>query len=75
MEDHNTDVTDYSIDDCAAVKGALVVVLQKTGVVIRRVLYESRCWRRGVLRMGWNALVRNASPQRMKWRDFILLLF
>lgn len=21
MEDHNTDVTDYSIDDCAAVKG------------------------------------------------------
>ena len=47
MEEHNTDVTDYSIDDCAVVKGALVVILQKNGVVIRPVLCESRCWRRG----------------------------
>ena len=53
MKDHNTDVTANSSDNCAAVKGAFVVVLQKTGVVIRRVLCESRCWRRGALKMGW----------------------
>ena len=69
MKDHNTDVTAYSSDNCAAVKGERVVVLQKNEVVIRRVLCESRCWRRGVLRMGWNALVRNASPQRMNWKE------
>lgn len=46
-----TEVTAYSSDNCAAVKGAFVVVLQKTGVVIRRVLCESCSWRRGVLRM------------------------
>ena len=68
MEEHNTDVTDYSIDDCAVVKGALVVILQKNGVVIRPVLCESRCWRRGVLRMGWYALVRDAKLTRMKWK-------
>ena len=50
MEEHNTDVTDYSSDNCAIVKGARGVVLQKTGVVIRRVLCESRSWRRGALK-------------------------
>ena len=68
-------MTDYSSDNCAVVKGARGVVLQKNGVVIRRVLCESRCWRRGGLKMGWNALVRNVNLLRMKWRDFILLLF
>lgn len=48
-----TDVTAYSSDNCAVVKGARGVVLQKNGVVIRRVLCESRCWRRGALKMGW----------------------
>ena len=52
MEDHDTDVTAYSSDNCAAVKGERVVVLQKNGVVIKWVLCESRCWRRGGLRMG-----------------------
>ena len=53
MKDHNTDVTANSSDNCAVVKGALVVILQKNGVVIRPVLCESRCWRRGALKMGW----------------------
>ena len=48
-----TDVTAYGSDNWAVVKGDLVVVLQKNGVAIRRVLCESRCWRRGGLRMGW----------------------
>ena len=67
MEDHNTDVTANSSDNCAVVKGALKVVLQKNGVVIKWVLCESRCWRRG-LRMGWYALVRDAKLTRMKWK-------
>ena len=69
MEEHNTDVTDYSSENCAVVKGALKVVMQKNGVVIRRVLCESRCWRRGVLRMGWYVLVRNANLLRMNWKE------
>lgn len=69
MEDHNTDVTANSSDNCAAVKGALAVIFQDNGVVIRRVLYESRCWRRGVLRMGWYVLVRNANLLRMNWKE------
>ena len=52
MKDHNTDVTANSSDNCAAVKGALAVIFQDNGVVIRRVICEWRCWRRGVLRMG-----------------------
>ena len=48
MDGHNTDVTADSSDDCVVVKGDLMVVLQKNGVVIRRNLCESRCWRRGI---------------------------
>ena len=66
MKDHNTDVTANSSDNCAAVKGALAVIFQDNGVVIRRVLCESRCWRRGVLRMGWYVLVRNANLLRIE---------
>ena len=69
MKDHNTDVTANSSDNCAAVKGALAVIFQDNGVVIRRVLCESRCWRRGVLRMGWYVLVRNANLLRMNWKE------
>ena len=47
MEEHNTDVTDYSSDNCAIVKGAREVVMQKNEDAIRRVLCESRSWRRG----------------------------
>lgn len=68
MEEYNTDVTAYSSDNCVVVKGDLMVVLQKNEVVIRRVLCESRCWRRGVMRMGWYALVRDAKLTRMKWK-------
>lgn len=66
MEGHNTDVIGGSSDNCTVVKGTLTVVLQKNRAVMRRVLCESRCWRRGVLRMGWNALVRNINLTRMK---------
>ena len=48
MEDHNTDVIAYSSENCAVVTGARGVVLQKNGVMIRRDLCESRCWRRGI---------------------------
>ena len=68
MEDYDTDVTDYSSDNCTVVKGAFVVVLQKNGVVIRRFLCESRSRRRGVMRMGWNVLVRDTKLTRMKWK-------
>ena len=74
MEEHNTDVTAYGSDSCAIVKGERVVVLQKNEVVIRRVLCESRYRRRGGLKMGWYALVRNVNLLRMKWRDFTLSL-
>ena len=50
MKDHNTDMTAYSSENCAVVKGALKVVMQKNGAVIRRVLCESRSWRRGALK-------------------------
>ena len=69
MEGHNTDVIGGSSDNCTVVRGTLTVVLQKNRAVMRRVLCESRCWRRGVLRMGWYVLVRNANLLRMIWKE------
>lgn len=37
LREHNIDVTSYCSDNCSVMKGALVVVLQKTGVALRRI--------------------------------------